>query len=63
MYHRLINCCGHTHWYSKSMRLKWKLFLVSVDIVLILTQDRYTICAERTIGLEIIFDAADGTPR
>ena len=33
------------------------------DIVLILTQDRCTICVERTIGSEIILDAPDGTPR
>jgi hypothetical protein len=28
-----------------------------------LTQDRYTVCAKRTIGLEIILDTLDGTPR
>ena len=33
------------------------------DIVLILTQDRCTVCVERTIGSEIVFDAPDGTPR
>ena len=33
------------------------------DIVLILTQDRCTVCVERTIGSEIILDAPDGTPR
>ena len=33
------------------------------DIVLILKQDRYTVCVERTIGSEIILDAPDGTPR
>ena len=32
------------------------------DIVLILTQDRCTVCAERTIGSKIILDAPDGTP-
>jgi hypothetical protein len=26
-------------------------------------QDRCTVCAKRTIGLEIILDEADGTPR
>ena len=34
-----------------------------LDIVLILTQDRCTVCVKRTIGLEIILDASDGTPR
>ena len=33
------------------------------DIVLILTQDRCTVCVEHTIGLDIILDAPDGTPR
>ena len=32
-------------------------------IVLILLQDRCTVCMERTIGSEIVLDAADGTPR
>ena len=27
-----------------------------------LVQDRCAVCAERTIGLEIILDATDGTP-
>jgi hypothetical protein len=43
--------------------LKWKVVLVRLDIVPTLTQDRCTVCAERTIGSEIIFDAPDGTPR
>jgi hypothetical protein len=33
-----------------------------LEIVLILMQDRYTVCGERSIGLEIILDAPDGTP-
>jgi hypothetical protein len=45
------------------MRLKWKLVSVLLEIVLILIQDRSTVCAERTIGSKIIFDAPDGTPR
>jgi hypothetical protein len=45
------------------MRLKWKLVSISFKIVLILTQDGCTICAERNIGLEIILDAPNGTPR
>jgi hypothetical protein len=39
------------------------LVLVYLDIVLTLTQDRSTVCVKRTIGLEIILDALDGTPR
>ena len=34
------------------MRLKFKLVLACLEIVLVLTQDRCTVCAERTIGLE-----------
>ena len=38
--------------------------LVSVHFVrvLILTKDQCTVCVKRTIGLEIILDAPDGTP-
>ena len=44
-------------------RLKWNLVLVLLDIVLILMQDRCTVCAKCTIGSEIVLDAPDGTPR
>ena len=40
-------------------RLKWKLVLVRLEIVLILTQDRCMVCVERTIGSEIVFDAPE----
>jgi hypothetical protein len=36
--------------------------LVRLEIALILTQDRFTVCAEHTIGSEIILDTPDGTP-
>jgi hypothetical protein len=36
---------------------------VCLEIVLILTQDSCTVCAERTTGSEMVLDAADGTPR
>jgi hypothetical protein len=63
MYHRVRNHFRCTRWYSKLTRLKWKLVSVHLEIVLILMQDRCTVCAERTIGLEIILDAPDGTLR
>jgi hypothetical protein len=44
-------------------RLKWKLVSIRLEIVLILTQDRCTICVERTTGSKIILDAHDGTAR
>ena len=31
-----------------------------LEIVLILTQDRCTVCVEHTIGSEIVLDAPDG---
>jgi hypothetical protein len=62
MYHRIRNRSGRTQWYSKVMRLKWKLLSVRLDIVLILKQDRCTVCVDHTIGSEIISDAPDGTP-
>jgi hypothetical protein len=45
------------------MRLNLKLVSVYMEIVLILMQERYMVCVECTIGLEIIFDAPDGNPR
>jgi hypothetical protein len=39
------------------------LFWSILETVLVSVQDRCTICAEPTIGLEIILDASDGTPR
>jgi len=40
-------------------RLKWKLDSVYLEIVLILMQDRCTVCAERTIGTEVVLGAPD----
>ena len=34
-----------------------------LETVLVSVQDRSTVCAKRTIVLEIILDAPDGTPR
>jgi hypothetical protein len=31
--------------------------------VLVLVEDRCTVCAKYTIGSEIVLDAPDGTPR
>ena len=41
-------------------RLKWNIVSVLLEIVVKLTQDGCTVCAERTIGSEIILDAPDG---
>jgi hypothetical protein len=40
----------------------WNPVLVYLEIVLVLVQDRCTVCAKRTIGLEIHLDAPNGTP-
>jgi hypothetical protein len=61
MYHMLKNHFGHTRWNSYVTRLKWKLVLVRLETVLILTS--CTVCTECTIGSKIILDAPDGTPR
>ena len=37
----------------------WNLVLVHLEIELVSVQDRCTVCAEHTIGLEIILDAPD----
>jgi hypothetical protein len=39
------------------------LVLVCLETVLVSVQDRCTVCAKHTIGLEITLDEADGTPR
>jgi hypothetical protein len=48
------NGFGHTGWYSSVMYVKWKLVLVCLEIVFVLTQDRCMVCDERSIGSEII---------
>ena len=39
------------------------LISVRLEIMLVLVQERCTVCAKRNIGLEIILDTPDGTPR
>jgi hypothetical protein len=36
---------------------------VCMEMLLVLVQDRCMVYTKRTIGLEIILDEADGTPR
>ena len=36
---------------------------VRLEMVLVLVQDRCTVCAKRIIGSDIVLDAPDGTPR
>ena len=39
------------------------LVLIHLEMVLVSVQDRCTVCAKLTIGLEIVLDAPDGTPK
>ena len=39
------------------------LVLIRLDMVLVSVQDMCTVCAKHTIGLEIVLDAPDGTPK
>ena len=41
----------------------WNLASFHLETVLVAVQDRYMVLARHTIGLEIILDAPDGTPR
>jgi hypothetical protein len=41
----------------------WNLILVHLETVLVLVQDRSMVSTERTIGVEIVLNALDGTPR
>ena len=40
---------------------QWKLVSAHLETVLILTQDKCTVCVERTTGSAIVLDAPDGT--
>jgi hypothetical protein len=62
-YHRLRNHFGRTWWNSLVTWVMVNLVLVHLEMVLVSVQDRCTVCAKRTIGLEIILEEADGTPR
>jgi hypothetical protein len=62
MYHRLKNHFECTLWYSYVTWVKWKIVSVHLETMLILTQDRYTVCVECAIGSEIILGAPKGTP-
>jgi hypothetical protein len=41
----------------------WNLALACLEIVLVLVQDRFMVCTERAIGIEIVLDALDETSR
>jgi hypothetical protein len=39
------------------------LVLVHLETVLVLVHDRCSVCTEHTIGIEVVLDTLDGTPR
>jgi hypothetical protein len=41
---------------------QWMLTSFHLEVVLILMQDRSTVCAKHTTNSEIVLDAPDGTP-
>jgi hypothetical protein len=43
--------------------LIWNLILVLLEMLLVLVQDSCTVCANHTIGSDIILDAPNGTPK
>jgi hypothetical protein len=43
--------------------IMWNLVSVCLETVFVSVQDRCKVCAKCTIGIEIILDAPDGTPR
>jgi hypothetical protein len=62
-YYRLRNYFGRTRWYSYVTWAMWNLISFRLEMVLVSVQDRCTVCANHTIGLEIILKAPDGAPR
>jgi hypothetical protein len=54
---------GRTRSISSVTLVMWNVVSVYLEIVLVSVQDRCTVCAKRIIGLQIILDAPDGTPR
>ena len=57
-YHRLGNQFGHSRWNSYVMWVLWNPVSDHLEILLVSVQDRCTVCAKRTIGLDIVFNAS-----
>jgi hypothetical protein len=62
-YHRHRNHFGQSRSDSYMTRLKWMLGSVHFGIVLLLMQDSCLVCTKCSIGIEIILDALERTPR
>ena len=59
-WNRLGSHFGCTRWNSKVTSVGWKLILLCLEIVLILAQDTCIVCAECTMGMEIILSVPKG---
>ena len=55
-YHRLGNRFGRTRCNTEVTLVFWKLVSVRLEIVLVSVQGRCTVCAKRTLGLDIVFN-------
>jgi hypothetical protein len=62
-YHKHGNQFGCTRLNSKVTWVMWNLVLVHLEIVLVLVQERCTVCDKCTIGIKTILDTPKGTPR
>ena len=60
-YHKLVNRFGRTRWNSLVTWVIWNLTSFRLETVLVLGQDRCTVCTKRIIGSEIVLDALEGT--
>ena len=63
MYHWLRNHFRRPRWYFEVTRLKWKLVSSPFGDSVNHDKVRFPVCAEHTIGSEIVLDAPDGNPR
>ena len=61
--HRLRNRFGRTRWNSEVTWVMSNLVSICLETVLVSVQDRCTICAKRSVGLGIVLDTPNGTPR
>ena len=61
--HGLGSGFGCTRWYSLVTLVEWKHVSVRFETMLVLAQERCTVAAVRSIGLEVVLDALDSTPK
>jgi hypothetical protein len=62
-YYRFRNHFGRIQWNSSVTWVMWNLTYFRLETVLVSVQDRCMVCARHVVGLEIILDTPDGTPR